>query len=60
MEEKNNFQCISELGDGYYAGIMSGCILDYDGKKYMCSVGVRGRNIPMVIKVEDGEDSFAD
>lgn len=50
---------ITSLGDGNYAGIMSGCVFNYEGEYYRCSFGVRGRNIPMVIKVENEKDSIA-
>ena len=32
-------------------------VFTYDGKKYECSFGVRGINIPLIVKVEDGVDS---
>ena len=47
---------ITTLGDGRYTGTMSGYALDYNGKKYKCSFGVRGFNCPMTIVVENGED----
>ena len=53
----NNLPKVTELGDGLDAGIMSGYVFTYDGKKYECSFGVRGINIPLVVKVEDGVDS---
>ena len=54
----NNLPKVTELGDGLYAGIMSGYVFTYDGKKYQCSFGVRGiNNIPLTVKVEDGVDS---
>ena len=51
-----NLPKVTELGDGLYAGIMSGYVFTYDGKKYECSFGVSGINIPLVVKVEDGVD----
>ena len=48
---------VTELGCGFDAGIMGGFVFTYDGKKYECSFGVRGINIPLVVKVEDGVDS---
>ena len=53
----SNLPKVTELGDGLYAGIMSGYVFTYDGKKYECSFGVRGINIPLIVKVEDGVDS---
>ena len=53
----SNLPKVTELGDGLYDGVMSGCVFTYDGKKYQCSFGVRGINIPLVVKVEDGVDS---
>ena len=53
----SNLPKITELGDGLYTGVMSGYVFTYDGKKYECSFGVRGINIPLVVKVEDGVDS---
>lgn len=54
----SNLPKVTELGDGRYAGVMSGCVFTYDGKKYQCSFGVRGiNNIPLTVKVEDGVDS---
>ena len=53
----SNLPKVTELGDGLYGGIMSGYVFTYDGKKYECSFGVRGINIPLVVKVEDGVDS---
>ena len=53
----NNLPKVTELGDGRYDGVMSGCVFTYDGKKYQCSFGVRGINIPLAVKVEDGVDS---
>ena len=53
----NNLPKVTKLDDGLYAGIMSGYVLTYDGKKYECSFGVRGINIPLIVKVEDGVDS---
>ena len=52
-----NLPKVTELGDGLYGGIMSGYVFTYDGKKYECSFGVRGINIPLIVKVEDGVDS---
>ena len=55
----NNLPKVTELGDGLYTGVMSGCVFTYDGKKYQCSFGVRGiNNIPLTVKVEDGVDSL--
>ena len=53
----NNLPKVTELGDGLYVGVMSGYVFTYDGKKYECSFGVRGFNIPLIVKVEDGVDS---
>ena len=53
----NNLPKVTKLGGGLYAGIMSGYVFTYDGKKYECSFGVRGINIPLIVKVEDGVDS---
>ena len=54
----SNLPKVTELGDGRYDGVMSGCVFTYDGKKYQCSFGVRGiNNIPLTVKVEDGVDS---
>ena len=53
----NNLPKVTELGDGLYTGIMSGYVFTYDGKKYECSFGVRGFNIPLIVKVEGGVDS---
>ena len=47
---------VTTLGDGYYSGTMSGYVLEYKGKKYMCSFGVRGINQPMTVIVKDGND----
>ena len=52
-----NLPKVTELGDGLYGGIMSGYVFTYDGKKYECSFGVRGFNIPLIVKVEGGVDS---
>ena len=53
----NNLPKVTELGDGLYTGVMSGYVFTYEGKKYECSFGVRGINIPLVVKVENGVDS---
>ena len=53
----SNLPKVTELGDGLNDGIMSGYVFTYDGKKYQCSFGVRGINIPLIVKVEDGVDS---
>ena len=53
----SNLPKVTELGDGLYGGIMSGYVFTYDGKKYECSFGVRGFNIPLIVKVEGGVDS---
>lgn len=47
---------ITTLGDGRYHGVMSGYCLEYNGKKYKCSFGVRGFNCPITIVVENGVD----
>ena len=47
---------ITSFGDGYYTGNMSGYILEYKGKKYTCSFGVRGLNQPMTVIVKEGQD----
>lgn len=54
----SNLPKVTELGDGRYTGVMSGCIFTYNGKKYECSFGVRGINIPLIVKVEGGVDSL--
>ena len=54
----SNLPKVTELGDGVYTGVMSGCIFTYNGKKYECSFGVRGiNNFPLIVKVEGGVDS---
>lgn len=53
----SNLSKVTELGDGRYVGVMSGYVFTYNGKKYECSFGVRGINIPLIVKVEDGVDS---
>ena len=50
----SNLPKVTELGDGLYTGVMSGCVFTYDGKKYQWRFGVRGiNNIPFTFKVDD-------
>ena len=53
----NNLPKVTELGNGLYSDVMRDYVFTYDGKKYQCSFGARGINIPLVVKVEDGVDS---
>lgn len=57
LNDINEYPPVTILGDGLYAGIISGCIFNYNGKRYRCSFGIRGMNIPFVVKVENGKDS---
>lgn len=49
------YPSITTLGDGVYQGIMSGHVLDYNGSQYYCTIGVRGRNVPIKVKVKGND-----
>lgn len=50
---------ITELGNGKYHGMMRGHVLNYQGKDYKCSWGVKTITpVPVTVMVQDGKDGM--
>lgn len=50
---------ITDLGDGIYAGQMSGSNFYYKGNQYICPIGIRcSHPVNKIIEIKDGKVSF--